>query len=49
MLLPSVLTTFLICLPLPAAVSLYYLTSGLFTALQQAVLNTVRVYRLCAD
>lgn len=49
MFLPSVLTTFLICLPLPAAVSLYYLTSGLFTALQQAVLNTVRVYRLCAD
>ena len=38
--------TFLICLPLPAAVSLYYLTSGVFTAVEQTLYNGIRAYRL---
>lgn len=45
MLVSSALMTFLICLPLPAAVGIYYLTSGIFTALEQALYNGVRVYR----
>lgn len=49
MLVSSALMTFFICLPLPAAVGIYYLTSGLFTALEQAVWNGVRTFRLCAE
>lgn len=49
MLISSALMTFLICFPLPAAVGIYYLTSGLFTALEQAVWNGVRTFRLCVD
>lgn len=47
MLLSSALLMFLICFPLPAAVGIYYLTSGIFTALEQAVKNGIRAYRLC--
>ena len=46
MLVSSAVMTFLICLPLPAAVSLYYLTSGVFTAVEQALYNGIRAYRL---
>ena len=49
MLVSSALLTFLICLPLPSAVGIYYLTSGIFTAAEQAVQNGLRAYRLrCA-
>ena len=46
MVLSSALMVFLICFPLPAAASIYYLTSGLFTALEQALQNGICVYRL---
>lgn len=46
MVLSSALMVFLICLPLPAAAGIYYLTSGLFNALEQALKNGIRVYRL---
>ncbi len=49
MLFSSALMTFLICFPLPAAVGIYYLTSGIFTALEQAVWHGVQAYRLCED
>lgn len=49
MLVSSFVMTFLICLPLPAAAGIYYLTSGIFTAAEQAVWNGVRVYRLCSE
>lgn len=49
MLVSSSVMTFLICLPLPAAAGIYYLTSGIFTAAEQAVWNGVRVYRLCSE
>ena len=49
MLVSSALLTFLICLPLPSAVGIYYLTSGILTAAEQAVQNGLRAYRLrCA-
>ncbi len=44
--LSSAVMTLLICLPLPSAVGIYYLTSGIFSALEQAVWNGVRAYRL---
>lgn len=48
-LISSGLMTFLICLPLPSAVGIYYLASGVFTAVEQALWNGVRAYRLhCA-
>lgn len=43
MILSSAVMTFLICFPLPAAVGLYYLTAGIFSAIEQAVRNGVRV------
>lgn len=46
MVLSSALMVFLICFPLPAAAGIYYLTSGLFTALEQALQNGICVYRL---
>ena len=49
MLLTSGLMVFLICLPLPAAAGLYYLTSGLFNALEQALQNGIRAYRLSSS
>ncbi len=48
MVLSSVVMIFLICLPLPAAVGLYYVTAGIFSAIEQAVRNGARVYRLRA-
>ncbi len=49
MLLTSGLMVFLVCLPLPAAAGLYYLTSGLFNALEQALQNGIRAYRLSSS
>ena len=49
MVLSSAVMTFVICLPLPAAVGIYSLTSGIFNALEQAVQNGVRAYRLCGE
>lgn len=46
MIVSSAVLTFLICLPLPSAVGIYYLTSGIFTAAEQAVQNGMRAYRL---
>lgn len=49
MMLSSALMIFLICFPLPAAAGIYYLTSGVFTALEQALRNGIQVYRLRTD
>lgn len=48
LLISSAAVTLVICLPLPSAAGIYYLTSGIFTAAEQAVRNGVRVYRLHA-
>lgn len=46
MILSSALMVFLICLPLPAAAGIYYLASGLFGALEQALRNGILAYSL---
>lgn len=46
MLASQTVMTILICLPLPSGVGLYYLVSGLFSAVEQTAWNVWRVRRL---
>lgn len=46
MVLSSALLSFLICFSLPAAAGIYYLASGVFAALEQALQYGIRAHRL---
>lgn len=46
MLLSSVIVTFLICFPLPSGVGIYYLVSGMCSALEQLMWNVWKVCRV---